>query len=255
MKLVLNETQVFEVNKKPFLSGDPISFSLAVESAEDIPSEITGPVVLKDTITWPKSGPVVEGEDPTDGVEAQDFVLFETTAESWLRHYVSGNTLYFTNTPEPEPAPEPTPEEIEAEKQRQLEETKSYMIAQSKTELELYLATHPLQWVDGNYYSVTQDKQALLTSQISLYKVAMEAGQPYELKWNTTGDVCTVWTIENLSALALSIGAYVQPLVTHQQTLEVAVRNATSMEELDAINIEYDSVHNPVEEDTESGEE
>ena len=122
MKLVLNGTQEFEVNKKPMLSGDPISFSLVVDSTEEIPSTITGDIVLKDTITWPKSGPVEEGVDPTEGVEAQDFILFKTTAESWLRFYTSGNTLCFTNVPAPEPVPEPTPEEIEADRLRQLEE-------------------------------------------------------------------------------------------------------------------------------------
>lgn len=112
MKLVLNGTQEFEVNKKPQLSGDPISFSLGVDDPADIPSSIEGAVMLKDMITWPKTGPVEEGTDPSEGEEAQEFVLFETTAENWLRHYVSGNVLYFTNMPVPEPVPEPTPEEI-----------------------------------------------------------------------------------------------------------------------------------------------
>lgn len=112
MKLVLNGTQEFEVNKRPNLSGDPISFSLGVDDPANIPSSITGAIVLKDMIVWPKTGPVEEGTDPSEGEEAQEFVLFETTAEDWLRYYTSGNTLYFTNLPVPEPVPEPTPEEI-----------------------------------------------------------------------------------------------------------------------------------------------
>lgn len=256
MKLVLNSidgVKEFEVNKRPSLSGDTISFSLVVDDTSSIPSIITGDVVLKDTIKWPKSGPVEEGEDPTAESEEQDFILYQTTVESWLRYYTSGNSLFFTNVPVPTPPPEPTPEELEEERLRQLATAKENKIAQSKAMLAEYLELHPLTWVDGNEYSVTQEKQSQLTSNIALYQIAVAAGQPYELKWNTTGDVCTVWTIENLSALALSIGAYVQPLVTYQQTTEVAIKECKFMSELDAIVIDYDSVFGSTESGTIKG--
>ena len=253
MKLVLNSidgVKEFEVNKRPNLGDDTISFSLVVDDTSAIPSTITGDVVLKDTIKWPKTGPVEEGEDPLAESEEQDFILYQTTVESWLRYYTSGNNLFFTNVPVPPPPPEPTPEEIEAERLRQLAIAKDNKIAQSKAMLSDYLKSHPLAWTDGNKYSVTQEKQSQLTSNIALYQIAVAAGQPYELKWNTTGDVCTEWTIENLSALALAIGAYVQPLVSYQQTTEVAIKECKFMSELDAIVINYDSVHNPTESGT-----
>ena len=83
---------------------------------------------------------------------------------------------------------------------------------------------------------------------LALYSIAVAAGLPYELKWNTSGGVCSVWTHEGLSALALAIGAYVQPLVTYQQSKEVEMTKATTLKELNAIKVNYDEVYNPVTE-------
>lgn len=124
----------------------------------------------------------------------------------------------------------------------ELDSAKKGKIQQSNDLLDIFLATHPITWVDGNKYSVTEEKQNLLTSNIALYQLSVQAGTPRELKWNTTGDVCTVWTIENLSALALAIGDYVQPYVTYQQTVEVQIKECTTMEELEAIVIDYSTV-------------
>lgn len=123
-----------------------------------------------------------------------------------------------------------------------LEYAKAARIQQSKDELSAYLDTHPIIWVDGQKYSVTEEKQNLLTSNIALYQLSVQAGNPRELKWNTTGDVCSVWTIENLSALALAIGDYVQPYVTYQQMVEVQINSCTTMEELESIVIDYSTV-------------
>lgn len=123
-----------------------------------------------------------------------------------------------------------------------LEPQKEYKISESKTTLSEYLASHPLQWTDGKYYSVTSEKQALLTSNLSLYQLAVSNGQTFQLKWNTTGNECTEWEYEDLAALAMAIGTYVQPFVARQQELEIAIKACTTMEELDAIEINYDPV-------------
>ena len=117
---------------------------------------------------------------------------------------------------------------------------KNYKVTKSKTVLSEYLATHPLQWTDGKYYSVTSEKQALLTSNLALYQISASAGQPFKLTWNSTGDECVEWSYENLAALALAIGTYVKPFVSHQQELELMIKAATTRAELDAIEISYD---------------
>ena len=123
-----------------------------------------------------------------------------------------------------------------------LTENKIARIQQSKTDLAEYLATHPLQWMDGNYYSITAEKQAQLTSKIMAATMAAQTSIPYTLTWNSTGEVCKEWTLEDLMALAFAIDARVTKLVSYQQTQEVAMRNATSQEELDGIVVNYDSV-------------
>ncbi|MGI5963679.1 MAG: hypothetical protein ACOX7N_08205 [Lawsonibacter sp.] len=119
---------------------------------------------------------------------------------------------------------------------------KEQRIAKSKTDLAAYLAFHPLEWRDGEEYSITQEKQAQLTSKIMAATLAAQTSTPYTLTWNSTGEVCKEWTLKDLSALAFTIDARVTALVSYQQTQEVAMRNASTQEELDAIEVDYDSV-------------
>lgn len=122
------------------------------------------------------------------------------------------------------------------------EESKSSQIQQSKTDLADYLESHPLLWTDGEYYSITAEKQAQLTSKIMAATMAQTLSSDYHLTWNSTGEVCKEWTLQDLAALAFAIDARVTALVTYQQTKEVEIRNATTQEELDAIEVDYDSV-------------
>lgn len=115
-------------------------------------------------------------------------------------------------------------------------------IVESKEDLAAYLETHPITWTDGEQYSITAEKQAQLTSKIMAATMAQTLSQPYTLTWNSTGQVCREWTLPDLSALAFAIDDRVTALVSYQQTQEVAMRNAASREELDAIVVDYDAV-------------
>lgn len=129
----------------------------------------------------------------------------------------------------------------------QLTKAKQSKIAESKTLLATYLETHPLQWSDGKYYSVTSEKQSLLTSNLALYQISAAAGQPFKLTWNSTGDECVEWTYENLASLALAIGVYVKPFVSHQQELELDINACTTLDELNTVEIIYDIITAPTE--------
>ena len=110
-------------------------------------------------------------------------------------------------------------------------------IAQSKEDLAAYLESHPITWTDGEQYSITAERQAQLTGTV----VAAQAdGQPPE--WNSTGGVCREWDVAELTDLAVAIKNRVKALVKYQQTQEVAMRNAASRKELDAIVVDYDTV-------------
>ena len=157
-------------------------------------------------------------------------------SEAMLRVYVTKGIITETDFKEI------TGSEAGLDPEAKFAKAKQSKIAESKNVLSEYLAAHPLQWTDGKYYSVTSEKQSLLTSNLSLYQLAVSNGQSFTLKWNTTGDECTVWEYDALAALALAIGTYVQPFVSHQQELELAIKDCTTMEELDAIEINYDPV-------------
>ncbi len=127
-------------------------------------------------------------------------------------------------------------------KSRTLQKLKDARIAQSKADLEIYLAEHPLQWTDGEYYSITAEKQNQLTSKIMAATMAQTLSTDYTLTWNSTGEVCKEWTLQDLSALAFAIDARVTKLVGYQQAQEVAMRNAETLDELNAIEVDYDAV-------------
>lgn len=119
---------------------------------------------------------------------------------------------------------------------------KAAKVIETKEALELFLVENPLTWVDGKKYSVTAEKQSMLTSQLALYQTAVAAGHEYELKWNATGEECTVWKYEDLCALAFAIGGYVQPLVAHQQQKETEIMACETVEAVAAVVVDYASV-------------
>ena len=118
-------------------------------------------------------------------------------------------------------------------------------IAESKAQLSDYLLCHPMQWTDGQYYAITAEKQQQLTSKIMSATLAAQTSTPYSLTWNATGEECQAWTLENLTALAFAIDARVTSLVSYQQAQEVVMREAATLEALEAIPVDYDSVPLP----------
>lgn len=122
------------------------------------------------------------------------------------------------------------------------QEAKMARIEQSKDDLALYLERNPILWIDGNYYSITKEKQTQLTSKLAVAQAKATMGVPYDLKWNTTDEVCVPWELSDLFALAFAIDERVTALVAYQQAQEVAIRNAVTKDELDAIIVDYDTV-------------
>ena len=126
----------------------------------------------------------------------------------------------------------PPSADISAEKLAKIEE--------SKTKLAEWLANNPLLYSDGKYYSVAEEKQSLLNSNIASYERAKALGIEYPLKWNSTGEECTEWTYESLVTLSLTIAAYVAPKVSKQQSIEITIKSCETAEELDKVVISYD---------------
>ena len=125
-----------------------------------------------------------------------------------------------------------TAEEIEAHKTKRIQE--------SKMLLAKWLNDNPILYTDGKYYSVTEEKQALLNGNLASYERATKAGVEYPLKWNSTGEECTAWNYNDLLTLSLSIAAYVAPKVAIQQNIELYIKACETMDEINAVVIDYD---------------
>ena len=120
-----------------------------------------------------------------------------------------------------------------------VDDLREQRIADSKADLAAWLSENPLAWTDGKRYAVTSEKQAQLTSALAVQQVAQSSGVERELRWNSTGDECTVWQYADLCALALAIAAYVEPRVSIQQAAEVDLRNAVTAEEVLSVAWNY----------------
>ena len=121
---------------------------------------------------------------------------------------------------------------------------KEDLILKSKENLAKYLQTHPLKSychnkAEGGYYNCTQEKQNALAGLLLSHTIATNLGQEDVLTWNETEEMCEVYTLEELSQLALEMKEYVKPLVSMQQYIEATIRALNTQQELKSINIEF----------------
>ena len=131
------------------------------------------------------------------------------------------------------------PEMVHVTVEVDLDSVKAEKVAESKVKLAEWLAANPMQY-DGKYYSVTEEKQSLLNSNLASFERADGAGLVYPLKWNATGEECTEWEYDDLVLLSLTIAAYVAPKVAAQQAIEIEINACETAEQLEAVIISYD---------------
>lgn len=125
-----------------------------------------------------------------------------------------------------------------------LDELKVYQITKSKKALEIYLEANPItsdcHGGIEKQYSITKEKQALLTQEIAIVQMAIQTGIEYQPSWNAADEPLTYdWTLEELKQLAFEVVTLVKPLVSHQQTIEANINAAQTKEEVLAELIEY----------------
>lgn len=130
---------------------------------------------------------------------------------------------------------------------------KEEKIKRSKEQLEFFLINHPLYSKAHNqtydYYTITEDKQSLLTSEFMGYQVLKTAGVETNFTWNAQGKPCEIWTEQEGIQLIGEIRAYVKPLIEYQQKKEILIQNAQTREEIENILIDYEEVHDVFAED------
>lgn len=125
-----------------------------------------------------------------------------------------------------------------------LEEVKAHQIELSKLTLENYLSSNTITSIchgsTEKQYTITKEKQTLLTQMILITQMAAQSNITYQSSWNAAGEACTYdWTLEELKQLAFEIEIIVRPLVSQQQTMEAKITAATTKDEILAVDITF----------------
>jgi hypothetical protein len=172
--------------------------------------------------------------------EGKKLVLNGVVLESEVILGINDNGEDFTEVDDATYVP---PVEEPSETPDPLVTLKKNQIALSKKNLANYLAENPLfskcKYEEGRYYNVTAEKQQQLTSKVLMATMYAQTGMPYNLTWNDTGDICESWELSQLQQLSMEIDAYVTPLVSLQQTMEVTINDCVTQEEVLSVNVEY----------------
>lgn len=104
-----------------------------------------------------------------------------------------------------------------------------------------YLATHPLTWVDGKEYGITQEDQSEISLNLNQYQVALAAEvENPPLEWHARHEECVPWSLEQLSALSLAISNVVYPKYHLMQEYKTQIFEADSIDKLKAIELNYE---------------
>jgi hypothetical protein len=125
-----------------------------------------------------------------------------------------------------------------------IDKFKNDKIAQSKTLLAEFLQNTKLPSKAHNntlgYYSVTEEKQSLLMGNFFAYQLEKQVNPEAKLTWNESGKACEEWTEEEVTQLMLEIKNFVKPIVSYQQHLEEQINACETIEEVEAIEINYE---------------
>ena len=134
-------------------------------------------------------------------------------------------------------AEHPEPDPLPAAKDARQEENKAALAA--------WLTGHPLTWLDGNTYGVTEADQNEMALNLQQYQVQKSAGREAVLEWHTQKKQCHTFTEEQYTALLLAIIDYVYPYRRYQEAVKEAIYNAETVEAVQAVVIDYASVEVP----------
>lgn len=163
-------------------------------------------------------------------IEARGFVTLTTDGDTVTEVETNQDALeaYLALNPEPDV----------------LTEAKDAKQEENKTALAQWLADHPLTWTDGKQYGVEEQDQNEMALNLMQYQAAQLASQVAPLEWHAQKEACREFTQEEYIGLSMAISNYVYPYRRYQESVKEAIYAAETMEELEAVVIDYSSVSN-----------
>lgn len=134
-------------------------------------------------------------------------------------------------------------DEIVNELDQSLEAVQANKIQETNEKLVAYYLENPLfstvHKAEGEYYSITAEKQTYLSHMLDLCTQAEALGIEFTPTWNATGESCEPWTKVELQQLSLQIASKVYPAVSKQQAYEKTIKAMTDVHAIQALNISY----------------
>lgn len=163
-------------------------------------------------------------------IEARGFVTLTTDGDTVTAVETNQSALdaYLALNPEPDI----------------LTEAKDAKQEENKAALAQWLADHPLTWTDGKQYGVEEQDQNEMALNLMQYQAAQLASQVAPLEWHAQKEACREFTQEEYIGLSMAISNYVYPYRRYQESVKEAIYAAETMEELEAVVIDYSSVSN-----------
>lgn len=137
---------------------------------------------------------------------------------------------------------ERTKEEIHADRPDLLPKSQAARQEENKSSLAAWLAAHPLTWSDGKQYGVEEQDQNEMALNLMQYQAAVLAGQDAPLEWHAQKEACRTFEQEEYLGLSMAISAYVYPYRRYQEKVKEAIYSAKTVEEVQAVVIDYASV-------------
>lgn len=130
------------------------------------------------------------------------------------------------------------------QQEKELDALKIKKIEQSKNNLKEFLKNKKIvSSCHGGIekkYSITSEKQSHIASVLLAATIAEQNNIEYNASWNASGEPCTYdWTLKELRTLAMEIESMVRPFIMKQQYIEVAINEAKTIEEVNAISVVF----------------
>lgn len=113
---------------------------------------------------------------------------------------------------------------------------------ENKAALKTWLYEHPLTWVDGKVYGVTEEDQNEMAMNLQQYTLQKQAGREVVLEWHTQKKQCHTFTEEEYGALMLAVIDYVYPYRRRLEEIKESIYSCKTEDELDRVVIDYDTV-------------